>query len=728
MVSAYLEKIFLNILSLSLSGALTGALILVIHPLTERFFSKRWNYYICFVVMIRLLLPVQFTDFMPGGIRLDINGLGRSEQVYAEEERFEDENAVESTDESGNGNAAESMDESGSGNAAESMDESGSGNAAEGMGESGAGKALESTGESVTNILLWGGGIIWLAGAAAVLFGKMWSYRRFMLLIRKDACRVADRHIAVLTQSMAAKLHMQKMPPVYQSAAISGPVTVGLWKPVVVLPESGLRNRQEEDFVLQYQLILHHELVHVARRDLWFKWIYQLLLCIHWFNPVLYLIDRKMNMDCELSCDEAILGMLTQQGRRMYGNVLLDIAEQNAADMKSALTTTFITGNSELKRRLQNVITFKKTSMVKILMSVCVMAGTMFLTACGSVYLSDGSSREDAFDDDETFAGGDFFYNGWNDFLGVNKYDKEGEAYLAYDDAGLLAGADVSDKWQAYNYAGGSDGVSISRFELNGTETIRIIYAEEERDIEVTSEFDLQEGRFKLVHIAPDGSVSVINDTGEKNSKTVTVQAGRNVIKIAGQAASLKNVEISFSGLKERYFAHIYHSEEDEYAGQIMETVQNGTVEKDKFLECLYYMDEEVISEAFAGLLKQGTSFSDDELIDIFIYSDGKRSGDYLIEAIENRLTEPLSVEGIYALCPYLEEETTAALIKALPEEDVYEGFLECMPYLSEKKREECLLAYIEAGGKLSREQFDDIEMYLSRSAIEKLSEKLVED
>ena len=50
------------------------------------------------------------------------------------------------------------------------------------------------------------------------------------------------------------------------------------------------------------------------------------------------------------------------------------------------------------------------------------------------------------------------------------------------------------------------------------------------------------------------------------------------------------------------------------------------------------------------------------------------------------------------------------------------------MPYLSEKKREECLLAYIEAGGKLSREQFDDIEMYLSRSAIEKLSEKLVED
>lgn len=68
--------------------------------------------------------------------------------------------------------------------------------------------------------------------------------------------------------------------------------------------------------------------------------------------------------------------------------------------------------------------------------------------------------------------------------------------------------------------------MSISRFALNGTQSIRIMYAEEERDIEVTSEFDLKEGRFKLVHIAPDGSVSLIDDAEEKGSKTVTLPAG----------------------------------------------------------------------------------------------------------------------------------------------------------------------------------------------------------
>ena len=559
-------------------------------------------------------------------------------------------------------------------------------------------------------------GIVWICGLITVINSNCQRNAAVSRLLKenKDISRRDCQKLFLEYQKRFPKAGLS----FYHNHTLCSPVSVRRGKKNLILfPDKSYTEKE-------LRIILEHETNHIMAKDLCWRMFGVVILCIHWFNPVLYLIDRKMNMDCELSCDEAILGMLTQQGRRMYGNVLLDIAEQNAADMKSVLTTTFITGNSELKRRLQNVLTFKKNSMAKILMSLCVMAGMMFLTACGSVYLSGGDLWEDAYDD-ETFSEGDFFNNGWNSFFGV---DKEGEAYLAYDDAGLLAGADVSDKWQAYNYSGGGDGVSISRFELNGTETIRIIYAEEERDIEVTSEFDLKKGRFKLVHIAPDGSVSVINDTGEKNSKMVTLQAGRNVIKIAGQTSALKNVEISFSGLKERYFAHIYYSETDEYAGQIMEKVQNGTVEKDKFLECLYYMDEEVISEAFAGLLKQGTSFSDDELIDIFIYSDGKRSGDYLIEAIENRLTEPLSVEGIYALCPYLEEETTAALIKALPEEDVYEGFLECMPYLSEKKREECLLAYIEAGGKLSREQFDDIEMYLSRSAIEKLSEKLVED
>lgn len=715
MISNYVNGAFLRMLSLSLSGALAGILVLLIHPLTEKVFSRKWNYYIWVLIIIRLILPVQFTESLPGGIRFDIRFRGEAEEAQIREEETTAGKAAESQEESAAGKAAKITAVA----EAEGMAEAVTGSEAEDAGESAAGKAAgrtEDTGASgitpepgngstsVTGGRFWilGAAIIWLAGVVAAMFFKLRNYRRFVLFIRKGACPVTDSQTTVLAQSLAARLHMRKVPAVYKSASVSGPVTAGLWKPAIFLPGTGSLTQY------QYQLILHHEFVHVVRRDLWFKWLYQLLLCVHWFNPVLYLIDRRMNLDCELSCDEAVLIMLTQEGRKLYGNVLLDIAEQNAVSMKSALTTTFVTGNSELKRRLQSVLTFKKISIGKGLLSVYVMTGMLFLTACGSVYLSDGDSRENVF--------------------GIVKCDEEGDAYLAYDHAELLAGEDVSDKWQAYNYSGGSDGVSISHFALNGTESIRIVYAEEERDIKVTSEFELKDGRFKLVHIAPDGSVSVLNDTGDKSSKTITMQKGRNVIKIAGQAAVLSKVEISFSGLKDRDFAHIYYSEEEEYAGQMLEMVQNGTVEKDKFLECLYYMEEDVISEAFDGLLKQGMNFSGDELTDILIYSDEKRSGDYLVEAIGSGLVEPLSVETLSGLCPYLEKGTTAALIQMLPEETFYEGLIECVPYLGEKELEECLLAYLDAGGRLSYTQFHDIEIYLNQSAIEKLYERLTGD
>ncbi len=121
---------------------------------------------------------------------------------------------------------------------------------------------------------------------------------------------------------------------------------------------------------------------------MWIKWLYQILLCIHWFNPFLYLIERKMSADCELACDEAVLAGLTPEGRKVYGNILLDIAERNVLALESAFTTTFITGKSELKRRLNHVLTFRKPTVIKMLLSICAMAGTMFLTACGGIYLS----------------------------------------------------------------------------------------------------------------------------------------------------------------------------------------------------------------------------------------------------------------------------------------------------------------------------------------------------
>lgn len=752
MVLSVMNVFFLTILSLSLSGAMAGMLILAIRPLTGKIFSRKWNYYIWFLVIFRLLLPVQLTTVLPGSQAFDISKevaeampgeIGRETNSVQSAETDGGLNSVQPVETDEGLNGVQPAETDGRVESIQSAQTDGSDAAPAGVVHEEPNTPVSSAEESSSpaSLFLLTAEIIWMIGVIAALGIKLWNYCRYLLLIKKDAHPVADDRVMVLAQSVSARLHLRKAPAICESASVSGPVTVGLRKPVIILPENAVewnqaggdsaeRKQTGQNPSIQDQLILHHELVHVARRDLWYKWLYQLLLCIHWFNPFLYLFGRKMNMDCELSCDEGVLAELTAEGRKAYGNVLLDIAEQGAALRTNAFATTFVTGESGLKKRLNAILHYKKTTVPRLLLSLCVMAGAIFLTACGSVYFYDSSAEENFAPDGSGGAGGGVFAeekNGgfWDEFLENVRIDQNGEAYQLYDDDELLSGEDLSDKWQAYNYTGGGDKITISRFALNGSYSVRIVYAARDTDIEAASSFDLEEGRFKVIHVAPDGSIETLNDTGEKSSTTVTMQKGRNVIKIVGQAAALKSVEISFSGLKEKDFEAVYHSEEDEYAGQIMEAVKSGNVEKDKFMDCLYYIEEADNSEVFAALLRQGAVFSKEDLVDIFLYSDAERSGEYLVDAINDGLIEPLDVDTLSEIIFYVEGGVAADLLKTLPVEDFPEGLEECGIYLSEEGLKECLDAYIAAGGRLSYTQLSDLEMYLDRDTIEELYEKM---
>lgn len=741
MVLSVMNVCFLTILSLSLSGAMAGMLILAIRPLTGKIFPKKWNYYIWFLVIFRLLLPVQLTSVLPGSQAFDISKEAAEEMPG---ESVRKSNSVQSAETEEGLNGIQPAETGERADSVQPAQTGGSDAVPAGAVHAEQNTTVNSAEKSTSPVsLFWlTAEIIWMIGVIAALGIKLWNYRRYLLLIKKDAHPVVDDRVMVLAQSVSARLHLRKMPAICESTSVSGPVTAGLRKPVIILPENAvewnqaqaggdsMERKQPANPSIQYQLILHHELVHVARRDLWYKWLYQLMLCIHWFNPFLYLFEKRMNMDCELSCDEAVLAELTAEGRKAYGNVLLDIAEQGVVLRANAFATTFVTGESGLKKRLNGILHYQKATVPRLLLSLCIMAGAIFLTACSSVYFYDSSAEENFTPDGSGGAGDGVFAeekNGgfWDEFLENVRIDQNGEAYQIYDDAELLSGEDLSDKWQAYNYVGGGDKITISRFALNGSYSVRIVYAAEDTDIEVASSFDLREGRFKVIHVAPDGSIETLNDTGEKGSTAVTMQKGRNVIKIVGQAASLKSVEISFSGLKEKDFEAIYYSEEDEYAGQIVETAKSGNVEKDKFMNCLYYIEEADSSEVFAALLRQGEVFSKEDLVDIFLYSDAERSGKYLVDAINDGLIEPLDVDTLSEIIFYIEGDVKADLFKTLPVEDFPKGLEECSIYLSEEELKECLNAYIDAGGKLSYTQLSDLEMYLDRDTIEELYQKM---
>ena len=64
---------------------------------------------------------------------------------------------------------------------------------------------------------------------------------------------------------------------------------VGFFRPTILLPSEHLPDSDA-------RYILAHELTHFRRRDLWKKFLVNMIQCIHWFNPIVYLLNRDFDL------------------------------------------------------------------------------------------------------------------------------------------------------------------------------------------------------------------------------------------------------------------------------------------------------------------------------------------------------------------------------------------------------------------------------------------------
>jgi beta-lactamase regulating signal transducer with metallopeptidase domain len=90
-----------------------------------------------------------------------------------------------------------------------------------------------------------------------------------------------------------------------------------------------------------------HELTHFKRGDMFYKWLVQLVICLHWFNPLVHLMGRVINKDCEFSCDEAVIKNLDYQDMRAYGDTLLNAIGVGGV-YKSALSSVTLNENKNI--------------------------------------------------------------------------------------------------------------------------------------------------------------------------------------------------------------------------------------------------------------------------------------------------------------------------------------------------------------------------------------------
>lgn len=168
---------------------------------------------------------------------------------------------------------------------------------------------------------------------------------------------------------------------VYESEKISTPILIGLICPAIYLPKDFCRK----------DLAIDHELCHLRRGDIWMKWILQIVVCIHWFNPAVYYLRWELNRLAELACDKYVIKNLDDNERKSYGRMLLETAKSvsGSGGMMFALSRN---NKQLLQERIKEIMKNSKvTKKVIITMLFLVFCVVGIATIAGTLMLSNAS-------------------------------------------------------------------------------------------------------------------------------------------------------------------------------------------------------------------------------------------------------------------------------------------------------------------------------------------------
>ena len=215
---------------------------------------------------------------------------------------------------------------------------------------------------------------VYLAVTVILLAGSLFVYTRDSRLFREGLPMPKQEREKLLAMEKKKKKDVKVLDKVrFQiSDRTATPVTYGLLRPAVVFPKGQyLKEGKEVSFCLQ------HELIHIKNHDNLKKLAAHLALCIHWFNPLVWVMYVLFNRDMELLCDETVV---QRNGgcRQEYALTLLSLAQCRNMGFQTGLGF----GKNAVKERIVAVMTMKKTTFIGILATVIALtsAFTVFVT------------------------------------------------------------------------------------------------------------------------------------------------------------------------------------------------------------------------------------------------------------------------------------------------------------------------------------------------------------
>ena len=280
----------------------------------------------------------------------------------------------------------------------------------------------------LSSVSLWF--IVWCAGMIPAALFFVISYLRCLMEFR-TALPVRSHYVEKWLEQQTLKRPVL----VRQSDRISTPLTYGIFRPVILMPKKTDWKNEK-----QLQYILTHEYVHIYRYDTVTKLLAACALCVHWFNPFVWVMYRLFNRDIELACDESVIRQFGEKSKSAYSLMLI-----NMEAAKSGLLP-FCNNFSKnaVEERITAIMKMKKTSLFAICIAAMLIVGvtTTFATSAA------GSDRES------------------NTVQGTDFSDEEFDKLLSEPDTGRGGQETIEEEQESREYPNGTEEDYRSLLEL----------------------------------------------------------------------------------------------------------------------------------------------------------------------------------------------------------------------------------------------------------------------
>jgi beta-lactamase regulating signal transducer with metallopeptidase domain len=190
---------------------------------------------------------------------------------------------------------------------------------------------------------------LWAALAAAGVLRVGIGLWRIQWL-RRSCAAIDPQLLSPDLQQILADFRRTRPVSILASPYVDVPTAIGFRRPAVVIPVWLV----EDVTAAELKYVVLHELAHLRRRDDWTNLIQKLVKAVLFFHPGVWWIERKLSLDREMACDDAVL--LQTSSARLYAQCLARVAEKRLSRRHMALAQAAVDRVHQLSLRVMNIL------------------------------------------------------------------------------------------------------------------------------------------------------------------------------------------------------------------------------------------------------------------------------------------------------------------------------------------------------------------------------------